>query len=293
MDVLTGSPPQEFNELRDLIIEKRDKLPKRLAQVAAYTVEFPDDIAFGTVGTISQQAAVQPSTLVRFAKALGYSGFSDLQAVFQRRLRDRVSNYDARLQALDAYPSGRAAAMALIDGFSQTAIRSVERFKERIKPDELDEAARILAQANTIYIIGLRRSYPIASYLAYTFGTLGIKTVLAGSPSGVDHEIMSFAGPNDAALAISFAPYAPATIDYTQQVVSQKTPLVAITDSPFSPLALTNSLWFEIVESDFEGFRTLAATMTLAAALAIAVAERRRMSGKEKVNAARILTGDD
>ncbi len=70
-DTLTDTPPQDFSDLRDLIMEKRDKLPKRLAQVAAYTVEFPDDIAFGPVGSISDRASVQPSTLVRFAKALG------------------------------------------------------------------------------------------------------------------------------------------------------------------------------------------------------------------------------
>ena len=59
-EALTDVPPQAFNELRDLIIEKRGKLPKRLAQVAAYTIEFPDDIAFGTVGSISERASVQP-----------------------------------------------------------------------------------------------------------------------------------------------------------------------------------------------------------------------------------------
>jgi len=283
-EALSESPPRAFNELRDLIVEKRDKLPRRLAQVAAYTIEFPDDIAFGTVGSISERAAVQPSTLVRFAKALGYSGFSELQAVFQQRLRDRPNNYEARLEAFDAHTSGLSPAMAVIDGFSHAAIRSVQRFKERIRPEDLDEAARILAAADTIYLIGLRRSYPITAYLNYALGTLGIRTVLAGSPSGVDREILSFAGPSDAAVAVSFTPYAPATVEYTRQVVSQNTPLVSITDSPFSPLALNTNVWFEIVESDFEGFRTLAATMTLAAALAIAVAETRRTAGKRNLN---------
>ncbi len=274
----TDIPPRAFNELRDLIVEKRNKLPKRLAQVAAYTIEFPDDIAFGTVGSISERAAVQPSTLVRFAKALGYSGFSELQAVFQQRLRDRPNNYEARLQALDAHTSGRSPAMAVIDGFSLAAIRSVERLKQRVNPADLNEAARILAAADIIYLIGVRRSYPVTAYLSYAFGTLGVRTVLSGSPGGVDREILSFAGPHDAALSVSFTPYAPATVEYTRQVVSQNTPLVAITDSPFSPLALNTRVWFEIVESDFEGFRTLAATMTLAAALAVAVAEQRRLS---------------
>jgi len=271
------SPPQEFSKLRDLIVEARNKMPKRLAQVAAYTIEFPDDIAFGTVSSISERAAVQPSTLVRFAKALGYRGFSQLQSVFQQRLRDRPNNYEARLEAFDAHASGRSPAMALVEGLSQVAIDSIEKFRERIKLDALDEAAQILAEAETIYLIGLRRSYPITSYLSYALGTLGIRTVLVGSPNGVDRELLSFAGPRDAALAVSFTPYSPATAEYTRQVVAQKTPLVAITDSPFSPLVFNASVWFEVVENDFEGFRSLAATMTLAAALAVAVAERRRV----------------
>jgi DNA-binding MurR/RpiR family transcriptional regulator len=279
----TVGPPQEFSQLRDLIVEARSKMPKRLAQVAAYTIEFPDDIAFGTVSRISEQAAVQPSALVRFAKALGYSGFSELQAVFQQRLRDRPNNYEARLQSFNAHASGRPPTMALIEGLGQAAIASIGKFRERIKLEALDEATKILSRAETIYLVGFRRSYPITSYLSYAFGTFGVRTVLIGSPNGVDREVLSFAGPRDAALAVSFTPYSATTVEYTRQIAGQKSPLVAITDSPFSPLVFNASVWFEIVESDFEGFRSLAATMTLATALAIAVAERRRVSEKENL----------
>jgi len=271
-----AAPPQEFSKLRDLIVESRDRMPKRLAQVAAFTIEFPDDIAFGTVGRISEQARVQPSTLVRFAQALGYSGFSELQTVFQQRLRDRPSNYDARLQAVDAHTGGMSPAMALIDGFSDAALRSVERLRERIQLETLEQAAKILAGAETLYLIGQRRAYPVTSYLSYVFATMGVRAVLVGSPNGIDRELLSFAGPRDAAIAVSFTPYAPATIEYARQVENQGAPLVAISDSPFSPLVYNTKLWFEIVEADFEGFRTLAATMTLAAAIAVAVAENRR-----------------
>ena len=194
-----AAPPQEFSKLRDLIVESRDRMPKRLAQVAAFTIEFPDDIAFGTVGRISEQARVQPSTLVRFAQALGYSGFSELQTVFQQRLRDRPSNYDARLQAVDAHTGGMSPAMALIDGFSDAALRSVERLRERIQLETLEQAAKILAGAETLYLIGQRRAYPVTSYLSYVFATMGVRAVLVGSPNGIDRELLSFAGPRDAA----------------------------------------------------------------------------------------------
>jgi DNA-binding MurR/RpiR family transcriptional regulator len=277
------SPPTEFIELRDLIIEQQSKLPKRLAQVAAFTAEFPDDIAFGTVSSIAEQAKVQPSALVRFAQAFGYRGFGDFQAVFQQRLRDRPSQYDARLNALNARSTGDPVSLALIDGFSSASLRSIEKFRERTKPEDLNAAAGILARAETIYLIGFRRSYPIASYMQYTLATLGVRTVLAGSPSAVDRELLSFAGPQDAALAISFTPYASLSLELTRQIVAQKTPLVAITDSPFSPLALSTNIRFEIAENDFEGFRTLAATVTLAAALCVAVAEKRRAVDKPAV----------
>ena len=95
--------------------------------------------------------------------------------------------------------------------------------------------------------------------------------MLAGSPNGVDREILSFAGPADAAIAVSFTPYAPATVEYARQVRQPEHAARRHHRQPFSPLALNTSLWFEVVESDFEGFRTLAASMTLAAALAVAV----------------------
>ncbi|WP_237151441.1 MurR/RpiR family transcriptional regulator [Oryzibacter oryziterrae] len=271
-----SQPPRDFRSLRDLLVSSRDALPKRLAQVAAYAIESPDDIAFGTAASIAENAAVQPSTLVRFAKALGYQGFTELQSVFQERLRDRPSNYDDRLQSLVSHAAGPAVGAALIEGFSSAAIRSVEQMRARVDAATLEEACRLLADAETIYLIAQRRAFPITSYMSYAFGKLGIKTVLVGSGAGTDVETLSFAGPKDAAFAVSFTPYASATVDFARQVARQNVPLIVITDSPFSPLVPEKGVWFEVVEADFEGFRSLAATMSLALSLTVGTAEMRR-----------------
>ena len=89
--------PKDYQALRALIAQRGESLPKRLTQVAAYALENPDEIAFGTVASIAGNAEVQPSALVRFSRALGYQGFSELQEVFRSRLRERVLNYDERL----------------------------------------------------------------------------------------------------------------------------------------------------------------------------------------------------
>jgi len=56
----------------------------------------------------------------------------------------------------------------------------------------------------------------------------------------------------------------------SRQIAARNVPVVAITDSPFSPLSPSASIQFEIVEADYAGFRSLAATLSLAMALAVA-----------------------
>ncbi|MET0427892.1 MAG: SIS domain-containing protein, partial [Microvirga sp.] len=143
--------------------------------------------------------------------------------------------------------------------------------------------ARILGDGETIYLIAQRRSFPITSYLSYALSKLGIRNILIGSAAGTDTETLSFATPRDAALAISFTPYAATTIGHARQLAALGTPMVVITDSPFSPLVGEGRLWFEVVEADFEGFRSLSASLVLAMTLAVAVADyrRRRRSGAD------------
>jgi DNA-binding MurR/RpiR family transcriptional regulator len=267
--------PRDFATLRSLIVERAADFPRRLTQVATYALENPDDIAFGTVATIAQAADVQPSTLVRFAQSLGYQGFSELQEVFQSRLRERVLNYDERIEQLREHTRNSGKAGLVFDGLVDAAEHSLGRMRERLDTAQLEEATDMLAGAETIYLIGLRRSFPISSYMAYAFGKLGIRYVLVDALGGLANEQTSFATPKDVALAISFTPYASETVALSKHLAARGVPVVAITDSPLSPIASVAKLWFEVQEANFEGFRSMAATITLAITLTIATAERR------------------
>ncbi|MBE7183010.1 MAG: MurR/RpiR family transcriptional regulator [Methylobacterium mesophilicum] len=266
--------PRDFDSFRARVIAQREALPRRLAQIAAYALDNPDEIAFGTAASIAASAGVQPSTLVRFSQHLGYDGFSSLQTVFRERLRGQGASYKERLQSLDAAHQGSP--RALLDGFADAAARSLDTLARGVSDTQLERAVDILAQAETVFIMARRRSYPVASYLAYALGKLEIRNQLVDSSAGLDPEIMGFAGPKDALVAISFAPYVPATVERARDAVARGVPVVAITDSAFSPLAQTASVWFEVAEADFAGFRSLSASMALAMTLAVAVGERRR-----------------
>ncbi|MFC5760714.1 MULTISPECIES: MurR/RpiR family transcriptional regulator [unclassified Rhizobium] len=267
--------PRDFESLRSTIIERKASMPKRLAQVAAFALANPDEIAFGTTASIAAASDVQPSTLVRLAHHLGYEGFSDLQSIFRERLRDRTLSYEERLVTLEQ-SGGDDEDATLLTGFISAASQSVNRLAATVQTDTFAKAVDILAAAETIYLIAKRRSYPLTAHMTYAFSKLNIRHQIVASPNGVDPEMVQFATPRDAAIAASFSPYAADSLNQSQELADRGVPVIAITDSAFSPLAACATHWFEIAEADFAGFRSLSASMALTMALPVAIAERRR-----------------
>ncbi|WP_028746051.1 MurR/RpiR family transcriptional regulator [Rhizobium mesoamericanum] len=273
--------PRDFESLRSIIIERKTTLPKRLAQVAAFALGNPDEIAFGTTASIAAASDVQPSTLVRLAHHLGYEGFSDLQSIFRERLRDRTLTYEERLVTLEQ-ASGEDEDANLLSGFISAASQSVNRLAATVQTDTFTKAVDILAAAETIYLIAKRRSYPLTAHMTYAFSKLSIRHQIVASPNGVDPEMVQFATEKDAAIAASFSPYAADSLSQAEALADRGVPVVAITDSAFSPLAARATCWFEVSEADFAGFRSLSASMALTMALPVAIAERRRKRAHAK-----------
>jgi DNA-binding MurR/RpiR family transcriptional regulator len=268
--------PRNFEALRELILERKRELPKRLAQVAAFALDNPDDIAFGTAASIATAADVQPSTLVRFSQTFGFDGFSALQQVFRARLRERNSTYEDRLTRLETGKTETGGAGAILDNFVTAAHRSLDALSGAIDPQKFESASRLLASKSTIHLIARRRSYPVATYMSYALSKLKIRSQLLGTASGIDDDLLAMVGENDAVFAISFSPYASETIAQASTLSDRGIPIVSLTDSAFSPLAECSTIWFELVEADHAGFRSLSASMAFAMALSVAIAEERR-----------------
>ena len=84
------------------------------------------------VSGIAEQAEVQPSALVRFAQALGYQGFSDMQEIFRSRLRDRILNYDERLSQLRRHAPDASKSNVILHGFCEASARSIGALQEKL-----------------------------------------------------------------------------------------------------------------------------------------------------------------
>jgi DNA-binding MurR/RpiR family transcriptional regulator len=76
-------------------------------------------------------------------------------------------------------------------------------------------------------------------------------------------------------LAVSFTPYNSITPELTASAAQRGVPIVSLTDSAFSPLAATSKTYLEVVEDDYSGFKSLSATLAVAMALVLRVAQLR------------------
>jgi DNA-binding MurR/RpiR family transcriptional regulator len=267
------APPRDFDSLRAVLLASRDQLPPRLIQVAAFALDHPSEVALGTVASVAAQASVQPSTLIRFAKRFGYEGFSDMQGVFRTELKSSWPDYRERLARLRVGKDADGA--HLLAGFVESATMSLEEVVHRVSEAEIGRAATILAAAEVIYLLGMRRAFPVSSYLAYALGKLGLRPLLIDHVAALAPEQLVGASERDALVAISFTPYAATTVDLTNRAAARGVPIIAITDSAFSPLSPKATVKFEIAEADYSGFRSLAATFCVAMALAVATGAKR------------------
>jgi len=251
------------------------QLPKRLVQLADFVTEDPDEVALGTVSSLARQAGVQPSTVVRFARTLGFGGFSEMQVVFRDRLRVRNVTYRERVNALHRIDGEPLEASVIFNGFYEAAHDSLRALQAHLLPERLEAAVTTMAQAYCLYLLGLRRSMPVIRYLSYLLAKLDIRHQIIGLETGMEEESFAHAGPEDAALVLSYTDYAPRTIELFQALEARHVPVIAMTDSAASPVIPQSGLWLEVHEADFQGFRSNAASLVLVSTLAAAIAERR------------------
>ncbi len=257
--------PQTYPELRSRLLE-HDRLSPRLRQIGSYAMANPNVMALETISQIAERAEVAPSSLIRFAQALGYPGFSQMQKVFREGLLESIPDYQARLQA---GKQGERTGEMRLTHFTQGAEVSLRQLEESVSDEQLQAAVALLASANRIHVLAHRRSFPVASYLAYALNHLNQPTHLLDGIGGLLQEQVKTVLRGDVLLAISFKPYASEVREVVEQVALRGAKVLAITDSPMSPLVRHTTLHLEVRESEVAGFRTLSSTLCLALALVV------------------------
>lgn len=275
-------PPDTYEELIRLIHDRYDDMSKSYQKIALYLTQNPNDVAVLSVNAIGAKCGIHASSFVRYAQSLGYKGFKELQAVFQRRLTTAAPGFDARVRALESELGGvREGEMGLLADLVARDVASLQELLASMDPGALAKAADLIEAADTVYLIGQLRSAPVVELLRYVLTMLGKRTVLLEASGGLATHMAKVARPSDLLFVVSFRFYATEVVNVAEETASRGVPILAITDSTLSPYAKLAQVLFAVPEHEYTFSRSLAAPMCLAQALCVALAARLQKDGGE------------
>ena len=250
-----------------LIQENMNTFSKGQKRIAAFILESYDKAAFMTASRLGKKVGVSESTVVRFAAELGYDGYPDMQKSLQKMIRNRLTS----VQRIEV-TNDRIGDQDLVSMVLQSDMEKIRLTLEELDRDAFDHAVKAIVSAKRIYIIGVRSSAAIASFLGFYFNLIfdNVVNVTAGTASEMFEHLLRV-GEDDVVIGVSFPRYSSRTVQAMSFARDRKATTVAITDSEASPLAPICKYTLK-ARSDMASFGdSLVAPLSLVNALLVAV----------------------
>lgn len=262
--------------MKNFILSKVDiknkKLSKGHKKLVAYITENYDKAAFMTASKLGEKVGVSESTVVRFATEMGFKGYPELQKELQQMIKSKLTAVQ-RMEVSSTLIGEQDAIKKVLNG----DIELIRDTLEQISTEEFSKAVQIINNARKIYILGVRSSASLASFLYFYLNPVFENVVLIDTSSASEmFEQMFRISEDDVCVAISFPRYSKQTINALRFINDRGTKIIAITDSADSPIAeyADNIL---VAKSDMVSVvDSLVAPLSLINALIVAVTFSRR-----------------
>ena len=202
---------------------------KRLAEFIPKNYE---KAVFLSAAKLGDTVGVSESTVFRFAVSLGYNGYPQ----FHKALEEVVKNKLNTVQRLEL-TNDRIHQKDVLKTVLQSDAEKIRLTMENIDPVAFETAVDTILNAQTIYIIGVRSSAPLASMLAFNLNVVFPKVKLIETNSmGEMFEKIIHMDEKDVLIGISFPRYSQSTLRALEYAVKRNTTIITITDSYKSPL---------------------------------------------------------
>ncbi len=255
------------NDLFTLINEYMPKISKGHKKIAQYILMHYDKAAFMTAAKLGDTVGVSESTVVRFASEIGFDGYPGLQRALQDAMRNKLTAVQRIEVTLDQLGEGEVLKRVLLHD-----VEHIRHTLEEINSDSFNDAVNNIVHAKKIYIMGVRSSSALASFMSYYFKLMLPDVVLlqTGSRSELYEQILRI-GEGDVMIGISFPRYSKQTVHAINYAHNRGAKSIAITDTLESPIAQSadNVL---LARSDMVSFvDSLVAPLSLINALIVAV----------------------
>ena len=258
-------------DLMKLIQINFNKLSKGQKLIAEYIMSHYDKAAFMTAAKLGEVVSVSESTVVRFAIALGFSGYPSLQRALQELIKNKLTTVQ-RLSMSDDYSNKEIGLKKVL----KTDMENIRTTMDEINTETFQKVVDSILGARRVYILGLRSSTALAGYLGFYLGLLldDVKVVTFGI-SDIFEQLLRVSE-DDIVIGISYPRYSRKTLDALRYVKEQNCKIVGITDSLISPIASIADFTLIATSNMVSFVDSLVAPMSLLNALIIAIGMREK-----------------
>ncbi len=233
-------PPDSLDALRKLAVQIAQgtapvTLGPRAHRALGRILDLPGDPALLSITTLAAKLGVNPSTVTRLARALGYPGFGAFQKVLLDASMTAPGAFYTR-QAHAALSHAGHPSRASAERLGRESQANIDRLLARFDADRFDAAIATIVAAPQVAVLGLRQMHALAGLLAY-----GLRMV-RGQVSQIDAGTLGVAqalatlGPGDVLIVASCAPWSRAAVDAATVAAEKGIAVIALTDSADSPL---------------------------------------------------------
>jgi len=263
------------DDLVGLINEKFQAMSKGHKQIADYILSHYDKAAYMTAIKLGDSAGVSESTIVRFAMALGFEGYPELQ----KALQDMVRNKLTTIQRMDM--TAELSESMLLRSVLKADLNNMKLTIDEINTDIYEEIVDEVYAAKKVYIMGARSSAPLAQFLGYYLNfILENVRVVTSNVNDILEQVIHI-GEDDVLICISFPRYSRKIIEAVKFAKKRKSSIISITDSYKSPLTKYSKLSLTAT-SDIASFvDSLVAPMSLINALIVSIGLRKKQEVEE------------
>ena len=258
-------------DILTVIQENMGGFSKGQRKIADYILNSYDKAAFMTASRLGKKVGVSESTVVRFASELGYDGYPDMQRSIQKMIRNRLTT----VQRIEV-TKDRLGDQDLLSMVLQSDIEKIRLTLEEMDRESFNRAVDAIVSARKIYVIGVRSSAAIASFLHFYFNLIfdNVTLVSANTASEIFESLLRV-GEGDVVIGVSFPRYSSRTVQAMSFARDRGAATIAITDGEASPL-VPISTYKLMARSDMASFvDSLVAPLSLVNALLVAVSQRK------------------
>ena len=244
--------------------------------IAQYILKNYDKVAFMTACKLGEAVGVSESTVVRFANALGYSGYPKLQDALQEVIKNKLTTVQ-RVDMVKEFNDDSAILKKIV----KSDMDNIKDTLEEIDEKAFEEAANRILKAKRIYIVGMRSSFTIAQYLGLYLGIILDSVHVIRTDMGDAFEQVVKINEDDVLIAISFPRYSKKSYQIVSYAKEKGAHIVSLTDSPFAPVAsFTDNLL--LVKSNMVSFvDSLVPALSIANALIVSVGMKEKEDIKQ------------